>query len=93
MKTPAQHLRDALQASPTPDRRRFLAGLGALPLLGAAASAPLPASAAVKTQARIVIAGGGAAGLTAASRLSTLLEGASITIVDARKEHYYQPMN
>ena len=91
MKTPAQHLRDALQASPTPDRRRFLAGLGALPLLGAAASAPLPASAAVKTQARIVIAGGGAAGLTAASRLSTLLEGASITIVDARKEHYYQP--
>ena len=91
MKTPAQHLRDALQASPTRDRRRFLAGLGALPLLGAAASAPLPASAAVKTQARIVIAGGGAAGLTAASRLSTLLEGASITIVDARKEHYYQP--
>lgn len=91
MKTPAQHLRDALQASPTPDRRRFLAGLGALPLLGAAASAPLTASAAVKTQARIVIAGGGAAGLTAASRLSTLLEGASITIVDARKEHYYQP--
>lgn len=44
-----------------------------------------------KTSARIVIAGGGAAGLAAASHLSKQLEGAKITIVDARKDHYYQP--
>lgn len=45
----------------------------------------------VKTSARIVIAGAGAAGLTAASRLSEVLDDAKITLVDARKEHFYQP--
>ncbi|MBY4595447.1 NAD(P)/FAD-dependent oxidoreductase [Ottowia caeni] len=45
----------------------------------------------VKTSARIVIAGAGAAGLTAASRLSEALDGAKITLIDARKEHFYQP--
>lgn len=73
-------------------RRRFLAGLGALPLAGAIACAASEAKAeAVKSSARIVIAGGGAAGLTAASHLAERLQGASITVVDARKEHYYQP--
>ena len=44
-------------------RRRFLAGLGALPLAGAIASASTEAKAqAVKSNARIVIAGGGTAG-------------------------------
>ncbi|HRJ70158.1 MAG TPA: FAD/NAD(P)-binding oxidoreductase, partial [Beijerinckiaceae bacterium] len=32
-----------------------------------------------------------AAGLAAASRLSDALEGAKITLIDARKPHYYQP--
>lgn len=74
-------------------RRRVLASLGALPLAGAVGATAMPAQAAAraKTQARIVIAGGGAAGLTAASRLATLLDGASITVIDGRKEHYYQP--
>jgi sulfide:quinone oxidoreductase len=45
----------------------------------------------VKTTARIVIAGGGAAGLTAASQLANRLDGAKITVIDARKEHLYQP--
>lgn len=74
-------------------RRRVLASLGALPLAGAVGATAMPAQAAAraKTQARIVIAGGGAAGLTAASRLATLLDGASITVMDGRKEHYYQP--
>lgn len=45
----------------------------------------------VKTTARIVIAGGGAAGLTAASQLVNRLDGAKITVIDARKEHLYQP--
>ena len=45
----------------------------------------------VKTSARIVIAGAGAAGLAAASHLATQLDGAKIILVDARKAHYYQP--
>lgn len=45
----------------------------------------------VKTSARIVIAGAGAAGLTAANGLANRLDGAKITIIDARKEHLYQP--
>lgn len=73
-------------------RRRFLAALGALPLAGAVASTSTLARAeVVKSSARIVIVGGGAAGLTAASHLAERLQGASITVVDARKEHYYQP--
>lgn len=75
-----------------PMRRRFLASLGALPLAAAAASAANTARAeSLKTKARIVIAGGGAAGLTAANRLAAALDGASITVIDPRKEHWYQP--
>lgn len=54
-------------------------------------SAQAQAAQPVKTAARIVIAGAGAAGLAAASRLAQQLSGAQITLVDARKEHYYQP--
>lgn len=72
------------------DRRRLLqAGVAA------AAFAAVPTVAAradkVRTQARIVIAGGGAAGLAAASRLSKALDGARIVMIDARREHLYQP--
>lgn len=77
-------------------RRRFLAGsaavagaavtaLGAGGLLGSA-----PARA-VETQARILIAGAGAAGLAIANRLSRQLSGAEITLVDSREVHLYQP--
>ena len=38
-----------------------------------------------------MILGAGAAGLSLASRLSRRLEGAAITIVDPRQNHYYQP--
>jgi sulfide:quinone oxidoreductase len=76
-------------------RRRFLAGLGALPVAAAVgaglASSKAHAKARLKTQARIVIAGGGAAGLTAASHLARTLDGATITVVEGRKEHWYQP--
>jgi sulfide:quinone oxidoreductase len=76
-------------------RRRFLAGLGALPLAGAIGgtivTSKAHAATAVRTQAKIVIAGGGAAGLAAASRLAAALDGATITVIDGRKEHYYQP--
>lgn len=72
-------------------RRTFLK-LGAAGLAGAMFG-PGAAGAAsrTRTSARIVIAGAGAAGLAAASRLSAALDGARITLIDARKEHYYQP--
>lgn len=85
---PPHHLVQTVQHQ----RRRFLsqlAGMGALPL---AAGLARPARAdGVPTKARIVIAGGGAAGLTAASRLAAALDGATITVIDGRKDHYYQP--
>ena len=59
-------------------------GLGALP---ARAQAP----GRVQTNARIVIVGAGAAGLSMASRLAARLDGATITLIDARKRHLYQP--
>lgn len=46
---------------------------------------------ALETNARIIIVGAGAAGTSMANRLSRKLTNASITIVDAREEHYYQP--
>lgn len=45
----------------------------------------------VKSAARIIIAGAGAAGLAAAAQLASRLDGAQITLIDARKEHFYQP--
>ena len=73
-------------------RRDFLA-LGAALTGGALLSTSKPARASerIKTKARILIAGAGAAGLSAAAQLANRLEGATITIFDARKDHYYQP--
>ncbi len=73
-------------------RRRLLQlgalGTGALLLpLSSATAAPQK----LRSAARIVIVGAGAAGLALASRLATSLEGADITLVDARREHFYQP--
>lgn len=73
-------------------RRRFLAALASAPAasavgMGAAQAQPSPQ----KTNAHIVIVGAGAAGLAAASRLAERLQGGRITIIDGRKEHYYQP--
>ncbi len=74
-------------------QRRELLKLGGVIAAASAASGPATAAQApaVRTKARIVIAGAGAAGLAAAARLSSALEGASITLVDARRDHYYQP--
>ncbi len=84
---------NAIEAvSKSADRRRFLqlaaaAGLGGSWFFGPAGGR----AAAVATSARIVIAGAGAAGLATAARLSASLDGATITIIDGRKAHYYQP--
>lgn len=69
-----------------------LSGLGAAALtLPAVGAKPALAAEKVKTNARIVIIGAGAAGLAAASRLSQQLDGAAIILIDRRKAHYYQP--
>jgi sulfide:quinone oxidoreductase len=74
---------------PELDRRAVLALLG-----GGAALLAGPGKAraqAVATSARIVILGAGAAGAAMASRLTERLDGARITLVDGRPEHWYQP--
>lgn len=75
-----------------PVRRRLL-GAGAAAGAGASlALRPRSAEAArIRTNARIVIAGSGLGGIALANRLLGLLDGARITIVDAKKEHNYQP--
>ncbi|MFD1940702.1 MULTISPECIES: NAD(P)/FAD-dependent oxidoreductase [Devosiaceae] len=73
------------------DRRHFLqlgalAGAGSALSLGVAQAQP-----STSTNARIVIIGAGAAGTALANRLARRLDGASITIIDPRREHLYQP--
>lgn len=70
-------------------RRRWLQAAAAAPL--AAPFTPPATAAALKSSARIVIAGSGLGGLAVANRLTRLLDGARITIVDAKEEHNYQP--
>ncbi len=76
-------------------RRRWLRGsaVGIAVAVGGASALAVPAipAAPVSTRARIVIAGAGAAGLAAASRLAAGLDGAGITLVDGREPHWYQP--
>ncbi len=70
-------------------RREFLLGGGAVALAGLAAGQATAQTSAAR--ARIVIAGAGAAGLALASRLRRTMPNATITIVDAKKEHHFQP--
>lgn len=61
---------------------------------GAAALAALPAQSQAKsinTNARVVIVGAGAAGISLANRLARQLDGATITLAGARQAHLYQP--
>ncbi|SEQ06095.1 sulfide:quinone oxidoreductase [Ectothiorhodospira magna] len=77
-------------------RRDFLklSSGGAL-LAGAAAGTGSllhsPPARAVSTNARIVIVGAGAAGLSCATRLARELDGADVILIDRRQDHYYQP--
>jgi len=76
--------------SKAPSRRAFLglaAGAGALGLSGTFSEAQAP----IPTNAKILILGAGAAGTALANRLTERLEGASITLVDGRQAHWYQP--
>lgn len=73
-----------------PTRRGFMA-LAAGPTALAVAGTSQKARAQVSTSAKIVIPGAGAAGAALANRLVERLDGADITLVDGRKEHWYQP--
>lgn len=74
-------------------RREFLAASTAVTVAaGAGVSLTSPATyAAIKTNAHIVIVGSGLAGLGMVNRLRKQLDGAKITLVDAKKVHHYQP--
>ncbi|NDL68971.1 NAD(P)/FAD-dependent oxidoreductase [Vreelandella alkaliphila] len=79
-----------MQKPPLLTRRELLkvgSGLGVGSLL------PLSALSAntLETQARIVILGGGAAGMAMANRLTKRLKGGTITLVEPRETHHYQP--
>lgn len=77
---------------PELNRRRWLLGAASATATAAAAmAAPAAQAARLKTQARIVVAGSGLGGLAVATRLSKMLDGARITIVDKKQEHNYQP--
>ena len=56
-----------------------------------AASGGQSAAQPVRSNARIVIMGAGAGGASMANRLVRRLEGAQITVIDGRAEHWYQP--
>lgn len=74
-------------------RRQFLKRASALSIAGGGglAIAPLNSQAAIKTKAKIVIAGSGIGGLAVANRLARGLDGAQITIIDRKEIHNYQP--
>lgn len=95
--TPTTPVTPVTPSTTPPDRgrRRWLRALGSAPVAASAGTAlgglPAAARARLATKARIVIAGSGLGGIAVAQRLSRLLDGASITLVDGRKEHHYQP--
>lgn len=82
--------RSAAMSPLSAGRRRALMALGAA-ALAAPLGSPRAAGEKVKSKARIVIAGGGAAGLATANRLVDALDGAGITVIDNRQQHVYQP--
>lgn len=74
---------------PNRSRRTWLAGTSGAAAL-ALASAPARATR-TATKAHIVIAGSGLAGIAVAHRLQGMLDGAKITLIDAKEVHNYQP--
>lgn len=72
------------------NRRRFLKlGVGASLLTGF--SGQFARASKLKSHAKILIIGGGAAGISMANRFSNTLDGAKVTLVGARKNHIFQP--
>jgi sulfide:quinone oxidoreductase len=76
-------------SSPELSRRQWLMGSAGAAVLASAATNVQAAK--LKTQAHIVIVGSGLGGLAVANRLTALLDGVKITLIDGKKEHNYQP--
>jgi sulfide:quinone oxidoreductase len=73
-------------------RQRHVAGTAAGPAgIGTGLMAGSASAAPVETKAKILILGAGAAGTALANRLTNRLDGAEITLVDPRQDHFYQP--
>lgn len=70
-------------------RREFLSGAAALATSAAIAREALAQTS--DSRARVVIAGAGAAGLALAARLRRQMPNATIVLIDAKKEHHFQP--
>lgn len=81
--------------APGMSRRAFLgAGTAATLAAGTGINLGLTAetqAATIKTSAHVVVIGSGLAGLGLVNRLRKQLDGAKITLVDAKKVHHYQP--
>lgn len=74
-----------------PQRRRLIQAMSAAALTTGLLSLHGRTHAALKTNAHIVIAGSGLGGVALANRLTRMLDGVKITIIDAKEEHNYQP--
>ena len=73
-------------------RRRFIQGAAASAVIAGGGYYVLrPEEPKSDAKANVLIVGGGAAGISIASRLRRALPNAQITIVDPAAEHYYQP--
>ena len=79
-----------MSLSTLPTSRRAFLGLGLAGLAATQLGGPAQAQR-IATKARIVVIGAGAAGTALVNRLVQRLDGAEITILDARAEHFYQP--
>lgn len=79
--------RSSVRMGVSMQRRAFLAGAAALAAVGWGSELLAKSEA----KAHVVIAGAGAAGLSIASRVARQMPNATITIFDARRDHYFQP--
>ncbi len=71
------------------DRRTFMGLLAGGAAIAAGAGAAQASK--VRTRAKVLILGAGAGGAAIANRLSERLDGAEITVLDGRAQHWYQP--
>ena len=72
------------------DRRHFVKIMAAAGL-ATAAGAGTASAATSSAKGKIVVVGGGAAGISTAAKLLRRLENPDITIIDPSDLHYYQP--